>query len=209
MILDVGCGPGTQTMDVASVSRGCIVAMDIHQPYLDELRHRIVTAGAPNRVRLLRASMFDIPFGDDVLDVIWAEGSIYIIGFERGLAVWRRFLKSGGHVAATHLSWLMPEVPREPREFWAQHYPAMATVTENLEIARRCGFEVVDHFTLPESAWWTDYYDPMEKRLARLEEQHGRDRDAIALLESTQEQIDLYRRFADCYGYVFYILRKR
>lgn len=209
LTLDVGCGPGKQTIDLANVSRGSIVALDIHRPYLDELRSRSVAAGTSNRVRLVRASMLNMPFANNSLDVIWAEGSIYVIGFEQGLSGWRRLLKKDGCIAATHLSWLTPNVPDEPRDFWARHYPPMTTVAENVDIADRCGFESIGHFTLPEFAWWEDYYHPMEERLLRLTEKHCGDQDAISMIESSHEQIHLYRRFSDYYGYVFYVFRKR
>jgi ubiquinone/menaquinone biosynthesis C-methylase UbiE len=208
-ILDVGCGPGQQTIDLAGLHRGGIVAVDLHRPYLDVLRPRSLESGVAGRVSLLRASMLALPLADGSVDAIWAEGSIYIVGFERGLREWRRLLKPGGYVAATHLSWLTPDVPDEPRAFWARNYPAIATVDENLAIARTCGFVVVDRFTLPESAWWDDYYGPMERRLSALQAQPQGDAEALAVIESSRAQISLYRRFASCYGYVFYVLRAR
>jgi len=206
-ILDVGCGPGQQTIDLADLSRGSIVALDTHRPYLDVLRARAIDAGVAHRVQLLQASMFDVPLANGSVDAIWAEGSIYIIGFERGLREWPRLLRRGGYVAATHLSWLSSDVPDEPRNFWARDYPAMTTVDENLAIAQTCGFDVVGFFTLPESAWWDNYYGPMERRLASLREQHDGDGEALSVIERSQEQITLYRRFPRYYGYVFYILR--
>jgi ubiquinone/menaquinone biosynthesis C-methylase UbiE len=206
-VLDVGCGPGQQTIDLAELYAGTIVCLDTHRPYLDELRGRGGDTGVAHRIHALQGSMFAVPLADGSVDAIWAEGSVYIIGFERGLREWRRLLKPGGYVAATHLSWLESEIPDEPRAFWAQDYPAMTTVERNLSIARGCGFDVVEHFTLPESAWWDHYYVPMEQRIAMLREQHRHDARALAVLERSQEQVGLYRRFARYYGYVFYILR--
>jgi SAM-dependent methyltransferase len=208
-ILDVGCGPGQQTIDLAALHRGSIVALDTHRPYLDALHARCVAAGVAHRVSRLRASMLAVPLAGRSVDVIWAEGSIYIVGFERGLREWRPLLKPGGCVAATHLSWLSSDIPAEPRAFWARNYPAMTTIDANLAIARACGFEVAEHFTLPESAWWDEYYDPMEARLRVLRATHRGDDEALGIIASTQAQIDLFRRFAWSYGYVFYVLRLR
>jgi ubiquinone/menaquinone biosynthesis C-methylase UbiE len=206
-ILDLGCGPGQQTTDLAECHRGHIVAVDNHRPYLDVLRARSVAAGVALRLNLLQASMFALPIADGSVDAIWAEGSIYIVGFERGLREWKRLLKAGGHVAATHISWLTADVPDEARAFWERNYPAITTVDENLSIARACGFAIVDTFTLPESAWWDDYYSPMERRLSALRARYRDDEGTLAVIEGSQAQIDLYRRFARCYGYVFYVLR--
>jgi SAM-dependent methyltransferase len=208
-ILDVGCGPGTQTIDLAKVTTGCITGLDVHRQYLDQLRERVRVAGLSRRVSAVRGSMFNMPFHDESFDVIWAEGAIYITGFERGLREWRDLLRPGGYIAATHLSWLAPDPPDEPREFWNRHYPAMRTVEENTRNASQCGFEPIECFTLPESAWWTDYYDPMETQLLSLRREYRGDDEAMAVIERSGQQIDVYRRFAQYYGYVFYVLRMR
>jgi ubiquinone/menaquinone biosynthesis C-methylase UbiE len=208
-ILDIGCGPGTQTMDLASASgRARIIGLDIHRAYLDQLRRRIRNEGASDRVDAVQASMFAVPLRAHSVDAIWAEGSIYLIGFERGLRAWKGLLKRDGCVAASHLTWLASDVPDEVRAFWEQHFPGMTTIDRNLALARQCGYSVLEHFTLPESAWWTDYYTPLEQRLTTLRAQHGNDGNAIALIDRTQEQIDLYRRYSTCYGYVFYVLQR-
>ena len=156
-IVDLGCGPGQPTLDLTTLHRGGIVAIDTHRPYLDVLRVRSRHAGVAARVRPLQASMSAIPLADASVDAIWAEGSIYVIGFERGLRAWKRVLKPRGYVAATHLSWLRADIPDEASAFWSRTYPAITTIEANLEQAATCGFALVDHFTLPESAWWNEY----------------------------------------------------
>ena len=208
-ILDVGCGPGAQTIDLAKVTPSRIVALDNHRPYLEQLDARVRRAGLSRRVRSVQASMFTMPFRNEAFDVVWAEGAIYVLGFERALKEWRALLRPGGYLAATHLSWLVTDVPSEPREFWERNYPAIRHVDENVAACREHGFDLVDRFTLPESAWWSDYYAPMEGRLVALRDEYARDDAALAVIEESREQIELYRRFARHYGYVFYVLRAR
>ena len=112
--------------------------------------------------------MFALEVPPAAYDVVWAEGSIYIIGFERGLREWSTFLKDGGYVAASELTWLDRDAPEELRRFWDEAYPAMQDVAGNLATLKSCGFEEVGHFVLPESAFWDDYYTPIEKRLDLL-----------------------------------------
>ncbi len=37
LILDIGCGPGVQSIDLALFSSGRVIALDNHQPFLDKL----------------------------------------------------------------------------------------------------------------------------------------------------------------------------
>jgi ubiquinone/menaquinone biosynthesis C-methylase UbiE len=206
-IADIGCGPGLQTVDLAMSTKASVVAIDLHDGYLRRLRIRAARSGVDRRVRAVRATMFSLPLQHNTADVVWAEGSIYIIGFERGLSEWQRLLRPGGCIAASHLSWLSDHVPDEPRRFWAAHYPALTTVDENLRIARTLGYEVIDCFPLPEHAWWNDYYAPLEERLSTLRVRYAANGDALTRIEQTREQIELYKRFSAVYGYVFYVLR--
>jgi SAM-dependent methyltransferase len=88
-ILDVGCGPGAQTIELARATGGWIVALDIRQRFLDELTERAEAAGVLTQVTTLNASMLEMDFADESFNLIWSEGAIYIAGFAHGLAEWR------------------------------------------------------------------------------------------------------------------------
>ncbi len=126
------------------------------------------------------------------------------MGFENGLTEWKRLLKPGGAIAVTEISWLKDDIPETAQEFWAEGYPAMQTVDGNLEIAERCGYRVLDHFTLPETAWMDEYYAPLEKRFPLFEKREGGEE----LIAMEKAEIDLYRNHSDCYGYEFFILQR-
>ncbi len=153
--------------------------------------------------------MFELPYGPATFDVIWSEGAIYIIGLEKGLREWRPVLKQGGYLAASHISWLESDVPEEPKRFWEEEYPAIRTISENLDTFERAGYTNIGHFALPESAWWDDYYLPIEERLIHLREKYQDSAAARATIDNMQREIDLYRRYSDYYGYVFYIARRK
>jgi len=208
-ILDVGCGPGTQTIELARASGGSIVAVDIRQRFLDELTERAAAAGVLPQITTVNASMLEMDFVYESFDLIWSEGAIYIAGFAHGLAVWRRFLKPGGWIAVTELTWLEPEPPDEAVEFWARNYPAMGTIERNCQVITEAGYADADGFVLPEKDWW-NYYGPAEQRVAQLREKYAHDDDAavLATLDEAQREYDLFRAHHDAYGYVFYVMRK-
>jgi SAM-dependent methyltransferase len=207
-ILDLGCGPGMQTLELARLSLGNILAVDNHRPFLAELVRRACAEGLQGLITPLQMSMFDPGFASESFDLLWSEGAIYIIGFENGLQQFRGLLKPGGYLAATELSWIRPDPPQEIHEFWQTDYPGMHTRDENLAAATRQGYGVVDSFILPESAWMEGYYLPLERRITHMRVQYAGDADYQRMLDASQREIDLYRHFSAWYGYVFYILQK-
>jgi hypothetical protein len=69
------------------------------------------------------------------------------------------------------------------------------------------GFRPVGNFVLPDSAWWDDYYDPMEQRLRMLRDQYRSVPHAIAQIDQAQRELDVRRKHPDCYGYVFFVMQ--
>jgi len=211
-ILDIGCGPGMQTRDLAElVPDALITAVDAHQPFLDVLANTMKRAGLDDRVTVQCEDMRALPFPDASYDLIWCEGAAYIMGVENALRAWRRLLTPGGRLAFTDAVWLTDSPPDELRDWWSDGYPDMGDVAECLRRVERNGFRILDHFTLPESAWWDDYYRPMEDRLIMLRErfsgEDGGDVDALALLDECQREIDYFRRWSGLYGYQFVIVQ--
>ena len=85
--------------------------------------------------------MNDLPFPDGRFDLIWSEGAVYIMGFDKALVKWRPLAKPGGYLVVSELSWFRPDPPAEIRDFWGHHYPAMRSVDGNLAVARlRAGY---------------------------------------------------------------------
>jgi SAM-dependent methyltransferase len=206
-MLDVGCGPGMQSLELALLTQGSIIAVDTHQPYLDELDRRALTSGLSSRIETRNRSMFELDFPDATFDAIWSEGAIYFMGFENGLRSWRRLLKPRGYIAVSEATWLRPDPPEAARAFWDAAYPAMTDIETNLALLRAAGYEDVGHFALPASDWWTDYYTPIEARIVHLREKYRNVPDALRVIDEEQKEIDLFREFSDWYGYVFYVMR--
>jgi SAM-dependent methyltransferase len=207
LILDVGCGPGMQTLELAKRSGGRIVAVDNHLPFLRELARRAAAAGLSCRIHPVRGTMAAMGFTEGAFDLVWSEGAVYILGFEAGLRQWRRYLKKSGFLVVSEITWLKSDVPEDLRRFWDAAYPAMETANENLRVIAECGYRCVGLYVLPEDAWWHDYYRPLERRLRGLLRKYKGDPEAVALLRSEREEINLFRKHSDCYGYVFYAMQ--
>jgi SAM-dependent methyltransferase len=208
-ILDVGCGPGMQTLDLAVLTKGNIVAIDNHPPFLNRLRTAVKARGLTERVVVQNADMAALDFHPGTFDVIWAEGSAYIMGFENALGAWKPLLKNPGYVGATEITWLKPGPPETLRSFWWEQYPAMQDVNGNLRVIDRAGYRCVGHFTLPTSDWWDPYYTPIQEKLTDLKKKYLGDNQALSVVNMEQNEIDFYRLYADYYGYVFYVMQTR
>ncbi|HZF55951.1 MAG TPA: methyltransferase domain-containing protein [Polyangiaceae bacterium] len=210
-VLDLGCGPGRQTLTLARELGVVITAVDQHAPFLEELRS---AARAQGLEAIVDARLGDFAALHDApgsVDLLWSEGAIYTLGFRSGLERWRPLLPAGGFAAVSEATWLTDGPEPEPRAFWSEAYPTMGTVASNSAAAREAGFEVLGAFELPEAAWWDDYYAPLLDRVERVRpralSQGGEGSDLARAIAETEREIDLYRRFCRSYGYVFYLLR--
>jgi SAM-dependent methyltransferase len=206
-ILDIGCGSGMPTLELARISGGQVTAVDNHQPFLDNLAVRAKTEGLGRRIRIVNASMLALPFARSAFNVIWSEGSIFIMGFEKGLLAWKPFLKPGGYLVVSEMAWITPDRPEEIRAYLEGEYPAIKHDGENKEIIRRAGYKEAGSFILPEAVWLDGFYKPYQSRLDALKVKYAGKREALAVLEPCQREIDMFRKYARCYSYVFYIMK--
>jgi ubiquinone/menaquinone biosynthesis C-methylase UbiE len=208
-ILDIGCGTGMQTIELAMFSNGTIIALDIHLAYLKEVNKQATEQGVVDNIQTINQSMLSMGFKEESFDVIWAEGSAYILGFEKALKEWRFFLRKPGYLAISELVWLKDNAPNEAKEFFKLEYPAMKSHAENVKIIGHLGYELIDSFTLPESDWWDYFYAPLEKRIVILREKYIKNVQNIKELDMTQKEVDIFRKYSEYYGYAFYVMKAR
>lgn len=208
-IADIGCGTGAQTLVLAAELAGRIIAVDFLKGFLDELDAKIVRAGLSEQVKTLHASMEKLPFKDAELDLIWSEGAVYNMGFKRGLREWFRFLKPGGHLVLTEISWLTKDRPAELEDYWASQYAEMDTVSGKLRAAEDEDYAPVACFALPSFCWTKNYYTPLAAREETFLRKYRDDPLALGLVEESRRERGIYERYGNLYGYVFYVLRKR
>lgn len=207
-VLDIGCGNGAQTIALARLLDGTILAVDNHQPYLDELQRRAATEGVSDKIRVYLRDMCDLGLEKGRFDLIWSEGALYFMGFRRGLQTCRDLLKPHGVLAVSEITWLRPDPPAVCTGFFANEYPDLVDIDANLVTAKNCGYDVVGHFVLPESAWFQSYYHPLETRLVSFRKKYATDPQRMELIDEVQLEIDLYRKYSSYYGYVFYLMKR-
>ena len=210
-VLDVGCGSGKQTLQLADLIDGEIVAVDYYDFFLDVLGEIVRREGLEAKIKPLNASMFDLPFEDEAFDLIWSEGAIYILGFERGFGEWRRFLKPGGYIVVSELSWLRRDVPAEIFDYWTkgdEAYPEIDFISSKIAVIEKSGYRPIGHFVLPERAWMENYYRPLEEQKEAYLERYAAQPDALKITLQFEREVENYRKYKDYYGYVFYLAQK-
>src|SRR5690606_3253578 len=71
-LLDVGCGPGNLTIDLANrVAPGKVVGVDLSEVVLEDARRDAAAAQVTN-VEFQVADAYELPFEDDSFDVVHA-----------------------------------------------------------------------------------------------------------------------------------------
>ncbi|MDR2953930.1 MAG: class I SAM-dependent methyltransferase [Prevotella sp.] len=207
-IADIGCGSGGQTITLAENAEAHITALDLLPDFVAKLNGKIKDLKLENRIETIEGSMAALPFSDGELDLIWAEGSIYNIGFEKGLCEWHRFLKDHCYIAVSEASWLRDNQPAEIQEFWQNDYPDIDTVSNKVKIMEKAGYVPVAHFVLPEDSWIKNFYEPMPPAMESFLKEHDYSIGAKEFVKLMQHEIDMYMKYKEYYGYVFYIGKK-
>jgi ubiquinone/menaquinone biosynthesis C-methylase UbiE len=206
-VLDIGCGTGSQTRVLAQNSPARIIAVDNHAPFVGVLNREVQRLGIADRVDGRVADMRRLDFASGSFDLIWCEGAIAIMGVEAALRDWRRLLVPGGHMAVTEVCWTRRDPPPDCAAFWAQEYPAIRDVSTLLRVIDECGYETVDHFTLPPSSWWNAYYQPLQRNVSDFRGRHRNEPDAQELADQVQREIDVWHAYSDFYSYAFFVMR--
>lgn len=122
-IADLGCGTGASTLCLANNLNAEIIAIDFVPEFIEILRQKIDIHNLKQRFYPKVKSIDDLDFSNNELDVIWSEGAIYNIGFEKGIHYWRQFLKPKGVLAVSEITWLTDHRPHEIQAYWSTHYP--------------------------------------------------------------------------------------
>ncbi len=187
-ILDIGCGSGVPTMELARLSHGKITAIDIDQAQLDKLFIIAKQAGLLEHINILKCSILNMDFKEESFDIIWAEGSIAVIGFKRGLTEWRRFLKTGGFLVV---------------------HDDMEHLNEKIRNISQCGYDLLEQFTLNNNIWWDEYFAPLENKLREIRKKYPYDQALNVILDHEQREIDGISKYPVRNSSVFLVMKKQ
>ncbi len=207
-IADIGCGTGSSALLLARVLNAQITAVDFLPDFIEVLKANAEREGLTRKIDPLVCSMDDLQFDSDEYDVIWSEGAIYNMGFENGINDWKRYLKPGGLLVVSEITWTTNDRPIEIQRYWEAEYPEIATASSKISILESSGYSPIAHFVLPEHCWIDNYYRPLQNSFAEFLARNANNENAQAIVEAEKKEIALYEKFKKHYGYAVYIARK-
>ena len=207
-ILDIGCGQGMQTIELAKISNGKIIALDNHQGFLDMLMKQAKKQGFEEKIIPKNMSMIDMDFEKETFDIIWSEGALYFMGFQDGLKRCHQLLKDKGYLAVTELVYTTSNTPTDVVEYFDSEYPDIKNIAEKIKIIKEEGFSLISNFTLPESAWLNNYYLPIEKEISSLNKKYQGNEVALSIFNGFRKEVDFYKKYSKFYGYEFFVMQK-
>lgn len=187
-ILDIGCGSGVPTLELARLSRGEAIGIDIDQPALDKFAAKIAESGLSDRVKALNCSLINMDFPEETFDIIWSEGSIYAIGFEKGLREWKRFLKPGGFMVI---------------------HDEQGNASKKLEQISKCGYELLGSFLLSKETWWIEYFAPLEKLITKAQTKYFNNLEVLEKIQQAQEELDNFKKNPELNSSVCFVIKRK
>ena len=207
-IADIGCGTGASTLLLARLLKAQITAVDFLQDFLEVLEHRAENMGLSEKITTLNCSMDNLPFDDEEYDVIWSEGAIYNIGFEKGVMDWNRYLKVGGVLVVSEITWITDSRPPEIQKYWEGEYAEINVASSKIGVLENNGYSPIGYFVLPEYCWLDNYYRPMQDSFKDFLNRNGNSEEARAIVEWEKREIELYEKYRNYYSYGVYIAKK-
>lgn len=205
LIADLGCGTGGQTIVLAQHAPGLITGIDLFPDFITQFSQNAESFNLQDRVTGVVGSMDTLFFREKELDLIWSEGAIYNIGFERGLREWRNFLKIGGYIAVTDASWFTDDRPDEINQFWMNAYPEIDTIPNKVAQMQKAGYIPVASFVLPENCWIEHFYQLQVLAQDSFLKKYAGNPFAKEFVAYQRYEAQLYQKYKAYYGYVFYI----
>ena len=207
-IADLGCGTGCASFLLARELDAEITAVDFLPAFLEILQARAQEQGVAEKIIPLNCSMDTLPFSDEDFDVIWSEGAIYNMGFEAGISAWRRFLKPGGKLVVSEITWLTAERPDALQAHWDAEYPEIDVASAKMALLEQHGYCPEAYFYLPKQCWLENYYQPIHNGIDAFLERNAQSEAAREIVESEKAELALYEKYSDYFGYGVYIASK-
>lgn len=208
-IADIGCGTGATTILLANLFNDVtITAVDLLPDFLQVLETRATKSGLSHKITPLCCAMDNLPFSIEEYDIICSEGAIYNMGFEKGVRQWNSYLKMGGILVVSEITWTTNSRPSEIETYWENEYSEIDVASAKINILEKNGYSPMGYFVLPDHCWWDNYYQPIQNSFEDFLGRNNNSPEAKAIVESEKKEIEIYKQYKNYYNYGVYIAKK-
>ncbi len=206
-VLDLGCGYGDASCNLAAEFRCKVTAVDISSENITYARQMAVERNVSHLINFVNADLTTLDYSETPFELILMEGGILsFITRRKGLNFASAWLGRGGWVSFSDLILLTEQIPDEILNIFEHdrfHYENEQSYRNLLD---ETGFDI--HFmSLVPPSGWDNYYAHMARR---LEDSSGFFADKQIKMAFHKEIDVFYRLEAYRYiGYLFCIARKK
>jgi ubiquinone/menaquinone biosynthesis C-methylase UbiE len=186
-ILDIGCGSGVPTIELAKISGGIVTALDNDQSKLDLLAEKVRENQLEDRVKILNKSITKMDFPPESFNIIWSEGSIFVVGFKNGLKKWRKFIKPGGFLVV---------------------HDEKGDVAKKIKQIAKNGYKLIDHFIFSSDIWWSEYYEPLQLEIEKFTAKYQNNPAILNDLASDRREVKMYKKNPGRFSSVSFVMQK-
>jgi len=186
-VLDVGCGTGVPTIELAKISNGHVTGIDIDEKLLDILRRRIKEKGLNDKVSVLNKSINMMDFKKESFDIIWSEGAVFVIGFENSIKNWRKILKPNGFLVL---------------------HDDIKDKSKKLGLIEKYGYKLIAEYDLTFDIWWNEYYSHLEKFVEDYKYKFQNDSELTSEIENDQNQVNMCKSNPEVVRSFYAIIKK-
>ncbi len=186
-ILDVGCGSGTVSIELAKLMNGEIASIDIDEAALDKFRSKLTRLELSNRITISNRSIYNTEFQPGIFEIVWEEGVIHLLNIKNALKEIQRILRINGFF-----------VSLETKEWFKS----------NLELFFNHGFVIIEKMELPEQYWLKEYYLPLESKIEELKLIY-KNSEELNKLKPFEDEIKMVKKNPKKFDCVYYIFKKK
>jgi len=204
-IADIGCGAGAGTLFLADRFRSKVRAVDFSREFLNDLENQAKQRGLEHLVETIECDMGNLDWEPETIDLLWSEGAAYNLTFEGALKAWRPLMAANGIAVISEMNYFTSEVPEPVQVYMQNAYPTIGTESENSDRVNSSGFKILGVHRLPSRAWWDNYYGPLRENLNSLK--NSKDSIMQSVINETEEEMKLFEKYEEYYGYSFFIMK--
>lgn len=206
-ILDIGCGTGCHTMDLVEIPGVDIYAVDNNSKFLNILKNKVNKSEFARKIKVLIGDIYELPLKYYQFDLVWVEGTVNKNGFEIGINEWKKFVKPGGNIVISELTYTNTNIPLEVKNYWIKQYPSICAFDDMKIIIENSGCILEKTLILDETCWINNYYIPLINEIPKFLSDNNDHEYAFMVANEITKEYELYQKYKDYFNYFFYILK--